>query len=92
MFVYQSKTFLVVLCALLFGGVARVVPTIPLAAFVATVLVLAWRFGEGNSPEEPDWINRLSLASTGMLYLGLGHCLGLIALGALPLAINLAKR
>jgi hypothetical protein len=84
-----TNSLLVILCALVFGGLSRVTTFVPLAAFVGTVLVLAWSLGEGSTAEEPDWVNRLSLASTGLLYLGLGHCLGSIVFLALPLAGSL---
>lgn len=86
-----SQSLLVVLGALVFGGVSKAVTFIPLAAFVATVLVAAWFLGEDASAEEPGWVNRLSLASTGLLYLGLGHCVGALAFLAAPVIWSLFR-
>jgi hypothetical protein len=104
MFVYKTATHQptpsrsftdsvsVILSALVLGGVSRVVPALPMAALVATVLVVAWYLGEGAAAEEPDWVQRLSLASTGLLYLGLGHCLGLVVFLLLPLATVIRRK
>ena len=83
---------LVVACALLFGGLSRLFAFLPVTAFAATILVLAWTFAQPSSKEEPHWVSRLSLASTGILYLGLGHCLGFLALPLIGIAFAVTKR
>lgn len=37
---------------------------------------MAWVLGEDTTVGEPTWVHRLSLASTGLLYLGIGYCVG----------------
>lgn len=98
MFVYQKATsqeasspVLVVMASLLFGGVARLTAAIPLAAFVFTVLALCWSVGESSEAEEPAWVPRLSLAATGLFYLGLGYSLGSVAFCLIPLFWKLAR-
>ena len=86
-----DNSILVVLCALLFGGVSKVLVGIPLAALVGTIGVLAWFLGEQATGDEPKWVHQLSLASTGLLYLALGHCLGLVVLALVPIAMLVVK-
>ena len=83
---------LVVACALLFGGLSRLFAFLPMTAFVATILMLAWTFAQPATKEEPHWVSRLALASTGVLYLGLGHCLGILALPLIGIAFAVTKR
>ena len=86
----SSTSLILVLSALVLGGVSKVV-SLPAAAFGFTVLALAWVLGEDRSDGEPLWINRLSLAATGMLYFGIGHCLGLIVMLGLPVLAKLCR-
>lgn len=88
----STSSVLVILSALVLGGVAKALSFVPLAACGATVLVLAWTESEGACAEEPAWVNQLSLASAGLLYLGLGYCLGLVVLVLMPLVLHLARR
>jgi hypothetical protein len=82
---------LVVASSLLFGGLSKLL-ALPLAAFAVTIVVLAWLFAGEADADEPVWVNRLSLAVTGLFYLGLGNCLGLLALlGVGLLALNREK-
>lgn len=82
---------LVVASSLLIGGVSKLM-ALPLAAFAVTTTVLAWLFADEADPDEPIWVNRVSLAVTGLFYLGLGSCLGLLSfLGVGLLALNSKK-
>ena len=88
----KAQSMLVIVCALVFGGVSKLAPFVPVAAFATTVLFLSWSLGEGAAAEEPDWVQRLSLASTGLLYLGLGYCLGAVVFVLLPLVAALMRK
>lgn len=77
---FTSGTLIVVASALFFGALSKIVTLLPISAFVGTIGVLAWMFGERAGSDQPEWMYRLSLLSTGILYLGLGHCLGWLAL------------
>ena len=70
---------LVVASSLLFGGLTKLL-ALPLAAFAVTTTVLAWLFADEAGPDEPVWVNRLTLAVAGLFFLGLGSCLGLLSL------------
>jgi hypothetical protein len=82
---------LVVASSLLFGGLSKLM-ALPLAAFAITTTGLAWLFADEPDPDEPVWVNKLSLAVAGLFYLGLGSCLGLLSfLGVGLLALNREK-
>ena len=60
----QSHSIVIVLCALLFGGVAKAISFLPVTACVGTIFAMAWVLGEETAAGEPSWARRLSLAST----------------------------
>ena len=86
---HQDVSSVMVLAALVLGALSKVTsfPGIAglLVVMVALFLIdLKEEFG-------PLWIGRLSLASTSVFYLGLGHCLGLLSLLALPMVVVLRR-
>lgn len=86
----ESHSLTVLLCALVFGGVAKIASFVPLTALAATVLTLAWVLGDDDSRGDAKWIYQLTLGVTGLFYLGLGYCCGAMALMAVPawMAVN----
>ena len=82
----ESKTsILVLLYALLFGGLASLVTGIPVACFIGVLAVLTWsNLGETTGPSL-SWVDALSLFSTSVFYFGLGYCLGVLTLAAIPM-------
>lgn len=80
----QSHSIAVVLCSLFLGGAAKVVTLVPMAAFVATMFAMAWVLGDEATAGEPKWVHRISLAATGLLYLGIGYCVGGVVFWAAP--------
>lgn len=87
-----ANSLIVVLSALLLGGIAKVL-ALPAITLVGMVLALAWLQAEGGEiDDQPIWMNRLSLTSTGLLYFGIGHCLGFVVLLGLPILTKLCFR
>ena len=82
---------LVIACALLFGGLSKKL-ALPAAAFVFTVMVLAWLFSDESNGDEPVVLHRLTLAVTGLFYFGLGSCLGWSAVMAVGLLVYYRER
>ena len=86
-----QHTMILVLAALMFGGISKMTTSIPVAAFVGSIFVLAYFLGDRTTAGEPRWVNQLSSASLGLLYLGLGHCLGGVVFLALPVLARTAR-
>lgn len=80
----SSHATLVVLSALLLGGISKLLG-LPLVACGLTVLVVALRGNQDPVSGPHVVVDRLSLAATAGFYLALGYCLGGFALAGLPL-------
>lgn len=80
---------LLVAAALILGGLSKMM-AFPVAVGIALVF-FCLPFVDEKQHLGPAWMGHLSLATTSLFYLGLGHCLGGLSLLALP-ALWLAKR
>lgn len=80
----SSHLTLVVLSALMLGGLSKLL-SLPVVACVLTVMVVAFRGGRQPVRGAHVLVDQVALAATALFYLALGHCLGALALLALPL-------